>query len=134
MHVQATEFYPANKPWVESKTGVRLAGGICAECDVVCFPIAANCPTCGAQAMKEHMTGTDGRLYSYTVVHTGPRQFGSPYAVGYVDMDDGLRLFAQIERSAAELKLDARMELFIGEVSKGIDQPVVISYKFREVV
>lgn len=132
MQNETTEFYPASKPWVESQAGVRLAGGKCSECAAVCFPMATICATCGGDAMQEHLTGTFGNLYSYTVVHTGPRQFNPPYAVGYVDMEDGLRLFGQIETPVSELSLDARLDLAIGEVSKGANGLAVVSYKFRK--
>lgn len=81
--------------------------------------------------MKEHLTDAGGSLYSFTVVHTGPAQFNPPYAVGYVDMKDGLRLFGQIESPLSDITLDVWLDLVIGEVSRGPDGRPVMSYKFK---
>lgn len=132
MQNEATEYYPASRPWVEGPDGLRLAGGRCAECGAVCFPISSVCASCGAQAVREYLTPTRGRLYSYTEVHAGPRQFRTPYAVGYVDMEDGLRLFGQIDAPASELSPDAWLELSLGKVRENADGQPVVSYKFRK--
>lgn len=129
---ERTEYYPASRPWVESAEGLRLAGGKCAACGAACFPMTGVCATCGADVVREHLTGTGGRLYSYTVVHAGPRQFKTPYAVGYVDMEDGLRLFGQIDAPASELMPDVWLELTLGAVRENADGQPVVSYKFRK--
>ncbi|MGN5477058.1 Zn-ribbon domain-containing OB-fold protein [Cupriavidus basilensis] len=53
-----------------------------------------------------------GTLYSYSTVMRGPTPaFASiaPYTVGFVEMDEGYHLFAQIEGAPETLRIGARM-------------------------
>jgi uncharacterized OB-fold protein len=54
-----------------------------------------------------------------------------PYVVAYVDLDDGVRLFGQIEGPADTLSLDQRVTVGCGTVRTRNDGTTVISYKFR---
>jgi len=132
MQGKEPEYYPATKPWVEGADGVRLKCARCENCQAICFPKAEICPSCGEDSMSESLTSTTGRLYSYTEVHAGPRQFKTPYVLGYVDMGDGLRLFGQIEISVVELSMDLPLELTLGTVRINQDLLPVISYKFKK--
>jgi uncharacterized OB-fold protein len=45
--------------------------------------------------------GSRGGLYSYTVIHPNPKTGQTPYAMGYVDLDDQpVRLFGQLRGSS----------------------------------
>ena len=49
--------------------------------------------------MTETPIGRRGVLYTYTVIHQLPQGYDEPFAVGYVDLDDGVRVFAHIENT-----------------------------------
>jgi len=71
-----------------------------------------------------------GSLYSFSEVFVSPREFPPVYVVGYVDLDDGIRVFGQIDDDFLNLKIGARMHIAIGTISRDPDGERVISYKF----
>jgi uncharacterized OB-fold protein len=113
-----------------------LLGNKCKSCGKIYFPKAALCPECLKEnGLEELKLSPRGKLYTYTVVRVPSPGFKVPYAFGYVDLPEGVRVCSQI--SAAEplegnLQLGMDMELFIGPVRQDANQPV-IGYLFRPV-
>ncbi len=78
--------------------GGRLVAQYCPKCD--CFqhypkPVCGGCWT-GELEWRE-LAGT-GTVYTFSVVHRGPtKEFSdTPYAVGLIDLDEGVRMVAGI--------------------------------------
>ena len=113
-----------------------LFGNKCKSCDKIYFPKAALCPECLKEnELEELKLSPRGKLYTYTIVRVPSPGFKAPYAFGYVDLPEGVRVCSQI--SAAEplegnLQLGMDMELFIGQVRQDMNQPI-IGYLFRPV-
>jgi hypothetical protein len=40
--------------------------------------------------------GTTGRVYGFTVIHPNPKSGAEPFALGYVDMEEPVRIFGRI--------------------------------------
>jgi benzoylsuccinyl-CoA thiolase BbsA subunit len=74
-----------------------------------------------------------GVLYSFAAVHVAPRGFDAPYVAGYVDLPDGVRVFAQIEAPAEVLRIDQPVEVVLGVVRHEPDGQPVLGYKFKPV-
>ena len=68
-----------------------------------------------------------GVLYAHTVVRLKTAHFDPPYSVGYVDLDDGTRVYAPIEGN--DLRNGDRMSLWAGTMWEEEGQPV-IAFKF----
>lgn len=82
----------------EDARGPYLVGGRCAACGFITLGARPICPACLAEGtMGDEPIGRTGTLYTATVIHQAPAGFAAPYAVGYVDLDDGVRVFAHIE-------------------------------------
>jgi uncharacterized OB-fold protein len=113
--------------------GQRLIGGRCRSCALATFPKCRTCPRCRKfEEQDEVLLGPGGRLYTYAVVLQAPAQFPTPYVIGYVDLDEGVRVFTQIEvDDAADLRLGQRMELTLGEMLAGPSQSPRLVYRFR---
>jgi uncharacterized protein len=89
----------------------------CTGCgDVVWYP-RAHCPGCGSRELRwaplpEPVTGV---VYTFTVVrkHTHPFFAGrTPYAVAWVDVDDGPRMLSEIvDCDVEQLRIGDRVEL-----------------------
>jgi uncharacterized OB-fold protein len=62
-----------------------------------------------------------GRLYSATRVHAGPKRFAAdlPYAVGIVDLEEGVRLVARLLGEAGPEHLDKPVELVVTQYRDG---------------
>lgn len=56
---------------------------------------------------------TTGRLYSWSTVHVSASR-PVPYTLGYVDLDDGLRVLATLAGDIAELRVDGPVRLVAG--------------------
>jgi uncharacterized OB-fold protein len=125
--------YPAAGCWDEHGDLVFLVGSRCRTCDKHTFPQRDWCDACDdGGAMEPIRLSRSGRLYSFSEVHVAPSVFTTPYVVGYIDLAEGVRVFAQIEHRASELALGEELEVTLGTIRTTADGDPVISYKFRK--
>jgi uncharacterized OB-fold protein len=131
-------YFPASRPWTEEAGAVRLHGSRCGHCGGVAFPPHPLCPSCGAENGQDMvLLSPTGTLYSFSEIHVAPKGFATPYAVGYVDLPEGVRLFGQIEGRAAELRIGQKVAVTLGPVRADASAGAagggrtVISYKFK---
>lgn len=71
----------------------------CEACDAGYYPAQRHCTACGTwDAMRTEALPLAGRLFTWTVIHVGTATppLPPPYALGYVDLDDGPRVLAPI--------------------------------------
>jgi uncharacterized OB-fold protein len=74
-----------------------------------------------------------GRLYTWTTVHAAPPGVATPYALGYVDLPEGVRLLAPIDAREAELRAGLPLTLSLGPVRPDDDATGVTGYRFEAV-
>jgi len=97
--------------------GPRLIGGRCIDCDTIAFPPPAICHNCWSSSLEPTEIGPRGTLYSYSIVHIGPKPWRIPYALGYVDLPHDVRVLAHIQASDLKrIAIGSEVELGIGEV------------------
>ena len=116
-------------------TGGALLGSRCRECGTTYFPPRQICPRCMKEGILEPLPlSRQGALYTYTVIRQAPPRYPAPYAVGYVDLPEGVRVFAQLEGwQARELRVGEEMEVFLTTIRKDEGDRELIGYKFRPV-
>jgi uncharacterized OB-fold protein len=70
----------------------------CASCGQVSYPARLVCPRCRSRKFETITLPDEGSLVTFTVTRVGPSQFAAqtPYAVGIVELDGGVRITAQI--------------------------------------
>ena len=69
----------------------------CASCGVLRHPPRAMCSACNALEWDTVTSAGTGTLYSYTVHHYPPMPgFEMPYVVGLIELDEGVRLLANV--------------------------------------
>lgn len=126
-------FYPGEEHWTLEEGGLRLVGGQCKKCGQSYFPSKDVCPKCFAEGeMKKIRLSQRGRLYSYSIVQIAPKRFMPPYAVGYVDFSEGVRVLGQLTTVDPDrLKLDMEVEAELGRIAIDEEGNEVISYKFK---
>jgi len=86
----------------------KLMGGKCRKCGKIHFPPRPLCDGCFSKDFEWVEISTKGKLMTYTVIHVAPMQFQSiaPYAVGIVELDNGLKIPGIIrEASLEQLKI-----------------------------
>lgn len=58
-------------------------------------------------------------LYSYTRVHVAPRNWQTPYALGYADFPNGLRLLAKLADADTSWRADQPVTLKVVPAREG---------------
>ncbi len=128
--------------FVETPDGPRLLGSRCTTCGTPYFPKSPVCrnPKCTDSAMQEAAFGPRGTLWSYTVQHYPPPPPAKydepyvPYALGLVDLAEGLRVLARISTATPDdLKVGAQVELVLETLYSDQDGNDVITWKVRPV-
>lgn len=108
----------------------RLRISHCRGCGHDTFPSARVCPACISQDMEGRSVEGAGTLYSFSIVHAAPAHWNAPYAIGYVDLPDGLRILGQIQQPADEIAIGGRYSLDIGIVGRNAEGQPASSYVF----
>ncbi len=117
----------------EEAAGGLLLGSKCASCGQIYFPKAEFCFDCFGKKMEEVSLSRRGKLYSYTFGHLPASHFQPPYAVGLVDMPEGVRVFAPLKTAEEKpFEIGMEMEVVIEELWQENDKRV-IGYKFKPV-
>ena len=90
----------------------KLMGVRCVRCKHIMVPPRSICNNCRSSRVEWTQLGSKGKLTTYTVVHMAPPQFKhmTPYAVGIVEMAEGVKLPSIIRVARLEL-LKIGMEL-----------------------
>jgi benzoylsuccinyl-CoA thiolase BbsA subunit len=90
----------------------HLFAAECEDCHQRVFPPPAVCPFCMGEHMRAIPISRRGTLYSYSLLAQGAPEYESPYYVAYIDMPEGVRVFAQLtDVDPATLACDMPVEL-----------------------
>ena len=120
--------------WRNIPVYLSLKGSKCKKCGAVYFPPRKICVKCGSDEMEEYDLPHGGKLISWSVVRYPPREFEefAPYIVGLVELDDGLRVIAQIvDVDLDDLKEGMRVKAVVRRVYENGSRGIVrYGYKF----
>ena len=72
----------------------------------------------------------EGTLYSYSVVHQAPKGWIVPYALGYIDLADNVRVLAHIDVAQEKIAIDMPLHLAVGVVGADSSGAPLSSYTF----
>ena len=75
-----------------------LVGTCCQNCGDLVFPPVAGCLECGSEKCEPVPVANEGILYAFTTIHVSASR-PTPYAIGYVDLDDGIRVLTPLEHT-----------------------------------
>lgn len=125
-------FFVRNTISSESPT---LAGSKCKYCGKIYFPHRRICANClRKDEMEEVPLSRIGKLHSYTILYVAPQGFEAPYALGYVDLPEGVRIFSMLtdcEPYKKKLRIDMKVETVLGKIRESESGVEIISYKFK---
>ncbi|WP_281290149.1 Zn-ribbon domain-containing OB-fold protein [Rhodoligotrophos appendicifer] len=113
----------------DAEGGPVLIGGECEECGNLTYPRAAVCPVCMSEELQPVEMSREGILYSFTMVHVGPSHWKKPFALGYVDLPNGVRVFSHLRGDT--IRIGCRMTLSTGELGHNPDGTTVTSFVFQ---
>ena len=118
----------------DAGSGPRLIGSRCPTCSLVDFPKRDMCPECLEQEVEEITLGPIGSVYSFSVVRyqkVAPPGHVVPYAFGFVDLPEGVRVLTKIVADDLEL-LEVGMEAELEVVVLGDPaETTTVAYQFR---
>jgi uncharacterized OB-fold protein len=84
--------------WREVPQRYRLEAAKCKKCGKIYFPPRLICPGCRSKEFEPVKLSREGKLLTYTVIRVGPSQFVDqvPYAIGIVELKEGVKILSQI--------------------------------------
>jgi uncharacterized OB-fold protein len=117
---------------------VALLGSRCSGCGTRYFPRAVSCrnPDCDDKALTNVGLGRTGELYSWTVQHYQPPALfrvdaWTPYAVGLVELPEGLRVLAMLTGAApGAIPIGAQLRLTTAPLYRDSEGRSVVTYAY----
>jgi uncharacterized OB-fold protein len=87
----------------------------CAKCTREYFPPRADCSKCGNNQLDWVQINGTGKLVTFTEVFFAPPSFqpDTPYLLGLIELENGLRAFAPISRQITREKLKPGLDLIL---------------------
>jgi uncharacterized OB-fold protein len=106
----------------------RLRASRCPRCEDVRVPPRELCPNDSTPCTPTSLAG-GGTIYAAVNIAIPPQGFDTPFWAGYIDLDEGVRFFAQIARARdeSEPQHGQRVEMsveWIGSADRQVLAPV----------
>ena len=124
--------------WRLKNQRYRLQGRKCQDCGNLSFPPRLVCQKCKSRLSEPYEFKGRGKLYSYTIIYQAPDRFDPmvPYAVGLIDLEEGVRITAQVTDVLPEdLVIGMDLEMIIRKIyADGDKGPILYGYKFRPIL
>lgn len=109
----------------EAREG-RLSFQACDDCATrIAYPHVV-CPNCLSDRLSRHVSAGRGVVHSWTTLHRpgNPVMAGrTPYTVVLVDMDEGVRVLADLEDDGGEPRIGMPVEVFFEELTEELSIP-----------
>ena len=112
----------------------KLMAGKCVKCGKVHLPPRPLCSNCYSTEFNWVQVSGKGKLITYTVINIAPHQFQAltPYAVGIVEMEGGLKIPGMIQDIRQErLKIGMELTLDFGTCNQPQRWPQWSRYCFK---
>ncbi|RLE15872.1 MAG: hypothetical protein DRJ50_15615, partial [Actinobacteria bacterium] len=123
-------FRPGELEIREDGTG-NLLGSRCRACGAYFFPIREACSGCLSDNLETVVFSPEGTLYTYSIVRQSTPQFEVPYALGYVDFPEGVRIMGQIGGCELnDIKIGMPMTLSLEPFGKDENDNPLTGYRF----
>lgn len=115
------------RPYWEAAAVHQLITQQCQSCGARQFYPRSFCIACSSDDIGWMPCSGKGRVYTYTVNHRASHESLKerlPYVVAMIDLDEGVRLMANIiGESAAQTKIGARVTVVFEGIGEGITLP-----------
>jgi uncharacterized OB-fold protein len=112
----------------------KLMAGKCVKCGKMHMPPRPLCDNCYSKEFTWVQVSGKGKLLTYTVINVAPQQFQAltPYAVGIVELENGLKIPGMIQDIAQEqLKIGMELTLDFGTCNQPQQWPQWQRYCFK---
>jgi len=119
---------PVPRYWREIPQRYRLEAAKCKKCGKIFFPPRLICSQCKAREFEKIRLSREGKLLTYTVIRVAPSQFvdQAPYAIGIIELKEGVRVLAQITDCELEkLTVGMNMNLEFRKIQEEGDAGII---------
>jgi uncharacterized protein len=113
----------------------KLMAGKCQKCSKIHLPPRPLCDNCYSTQFEWMQISGKGKLVTFTVIHVAPLQFQAlaPYAVGIVQLENGLKIPGMIQGvTQEELVIGMELTLDFGTCSTSQQWPQWQRYCFKK--
>jgi uncharacterized protein len=103
---------PDTAPFWTATTQHRLTCQVCASCGQTVWHPRRHCTGCLSPDLRWHDSAGAGTVYTYTVIRQhGLAYFRNrlPYVVGFIDLDEGFRMLAEIDAPPDAVRVGQRV-------------------------
>jgi uncharacterized OB-fold protein len=114
----------------------RLEAGKCKKCGALFFPPRLVCSKCRTSEFETLQLQDEGKILTYTIIRVGPDRFSkeTPYAIGIVELNDGLKLTTQIVDTALEkIQIGKKVKLVFRKIQED-GRAGILCYGYKAVV
>ena len=110
----------------------HLLAGRCSKCERTFFPKRKICPDCFENGVIEEIAlSHEGKLATFTIVRRSLGARKAPYALGYIETPEKIRILAPLTNcNFEELRIGMDMKL-VFEEEEGEDGNLVVVYKYQ---
>jgi uncharacterized OB-fold protein len=128
--------------FAETAEGPRLLGARCTTCEAPYFPKSPVCrnPDCDHSKVEDVTFGPRGVLWGFTIQTyppPPPTKFDepfTPYAMGFIDLDDGLRVLGRVSTDdLAGIEVGMKVELVIEPAYHDEEGNEFVTWKFKPI-
>lgn len=120
--------------WREMPQRYRYEAAKCKGCGKVFFPPRVVCNGCRGREFTMVHLAPEGKLETFTIIRVAPSGFAdqAPYAVGIVQLDDGVKVTGQIvDRELDQLAIGQRVRIEFRRIQQdGESGAIYYGYKF----
>jgi uncharacterized OB-fold protein len=122
--------------WREVPQRFRFEAKKCSNCGHVAFPPRLICPECSGREFIDYILPDEGKILTYTTIEVGPSEFSDqvPYSVAIVELDDGVKLTAQIaDATPDKIKSGGRVKLEFRKIQQD-GKAGILKYGYKAVL
>lgn len=111
-----------------------LIGGFCRSCNEYSFPKREVCSECMSEEVEAVELSGNGTVHAAAVVKVAPFGFEAPYAVSYVDLEEGPRIFTQLTSlDEKDLIPGTKVKMVVGTYRVNEEGNEIVGYKFEPI-
>lgn len=114
----------------------RLEAGRCNSCNKIFFPPRQKCNECGSSEFSSIILNEEGKIVTYTIIRVASEKFShyTPYAVAIIELNDGVRLTAQLcDVDFEQVKIGEPVKLVFRKVHED-GKSGIICYGYKAVL
>ena len=114
-----------SKPYWDGLKEGKLFIQSCTDCCEAIFYPRSICPKCFSEDIRWQEASGFGKIYSFTVVHQayGPFKNETPFVVGIVELDEGVRMMTRFLGQREKISIDERVSVVFTKVEDDLVLP-----------